>query len=342
MFIIKLVRLVVVFLYRIYNHRPILFGFDPTDRCNLHCPTCYKVPRIADQRMQSVNEVFAIYPGVNQSLELSDEQIVEFFRKRLREGFIAVFIKGGEPYLRPELLQKLTRIIPFTAVITSGDLPKGQHFIDLQGLFHFVSVDSADPYKHDKMRGKLGLFRGVENELVLARSRGGFPVVIHVVFDSRNYMETEDIIRHWKNSGLADGVVFSCMTPNHDVHKKFRLTDDMRRHIVNDLTRMQSMREFEDFVLVSTGAIADMLPEHVHAQTEETCPTIRFSRSYDLQGKPVPRCEFGPGGLCSECGCIVTMQFGGLTRWRGWRNLLSDLRVAYVYGKIFLKSYRQK
>lgn len=340
MFIIKLVRLVVVFLSRIYNHRPVLFGFDPTDRCNLHCPTCYKVPRIADVRMQSVNEIFAMYPSVNRVLELSVEKIVQFFRDRLREGFIAVFIKGGEPYLRPELLPKITRIIPFTAVITSGDLLEGQHFQNLPGLLHFVSMDAAEYAKHDKMRGKPGLSHRVEAELCLARSRGGFPVVIHVVFDSRNYMDTEEIVRHWKNNGLADGVVFSCMTPNHAVQNKYRLKDDMRRKIVRDLTRMKSMREFRDFVLVSTGAIADMLPEHVHAQTEETCPTIRFSRSYDLQGNPVPRCEFGPGGVCSECGCIVTMQFGGLTRWRGWRNLLSDLWVAYRFGRIFLKSYR--
>src|ERR1043166_1651497 len=98
---------------------PYAFSFNLADRCPVGCD-CY-------WRAQA------------RVAELTDEQVIAFFRRKRHDGYVHANIVGGEPYVRPELLSKVAGIIPFNWVITSATTPLRR----LRSTTHIVSVDGA-------------------------------------------------------------------------------------------------------------------------------------------------------------------------------------------------------
>ena len=80
--------------------RPYVFSFNIADRCPIGC-NCY-------WRAQA------------RVPELSDEKVVEFFQWKRDDGFVLANIVGGEPYVRPKLLEEVAGILPFNWLVTSG------------------------------------------------------------------------------------------------------------------------------------------------------------------------------------------------------------------------------
>ncbi len=90
-------------LWKIGRGQEFGFSFNVADRCPIGCD-CY-------WRAQA---------RVN---ELSDDEVVEFFYQMKKRGYLLVTLVGGEPYVRPELLEKITPIIPANWLVTSGTTP---------------------------------------------------------------------------------------------------------------------------------------------------------------------------------------------------------------------------
>jgi MoaA/NifB/PqqE/SkfB family radical SAM enzyme len=263
------------------NGKPFGFSFNLSDRCPINCD-CYW------RAMQRVKE-------------LSDDDVVDFVERKREEGLLLATFVGGEPYVRPRLLERVAGILPATWVVTSGTSP----LLHLPGTTHFISVDGVDAATHDTVRKSQGLYDRIIKNLTRVRSEGDFPVVIHVVLNALNYRQIEPILETWRDNKLVDAVVFSTITPIRGMGADLNLTLGQRREIVTNLRRAKS--RFKRFHLMSPGMIDRLEPEITRTQTPATCLTALRIPSFDAAGKRIPQCILGEKADCSKCGCVVTV-----------------------------------
>ncbi len=297
-----------------------MFGFNVSERCPIGCD-CYWRRQLAERlNLSSAQETKAL-PILGRKLEMSDDQVVQFFKQKEKEGSLMVLIIGGEPYVRPELLAKLGGIIPWTGVVTSGTSP----LIKMERTYHLISIDGKDAETHDRIRQSRGLFDRIVSNVKRARTtHQKFPLAIHTVLNRENFLQTEEIVRFWKDNGLADWIVFSGHTPiagAGDEH--LHLCDSDSYEAVHELHRLKD--KYPGFVNMTHQMISTLQPHRMMFQNPENCPTAQFTDAYYANGQKIERCIFGPDGDCSRCGCIVTIGFEPL---KGVPTF-DDLRVAW-------------
>ncbi len=266
---------------RLANDAPYVFSFNIADRCPIGC-TCY-------WRAQA------------RVPELSDEEVVEFFQRKRNDGYVLANIVGGEPYVRPELLERVAGIVPFSWLVTSGTTPLRR----LRRTTHVVSIDGASAETHDRVRRSNGLYARILKNLHRVRADGGFLAFIHTTLNALNYHEISAICATWKNNGLADGILVSTLTPIRGAGDDgLRLSREQRVWIVGELLRLKE--EHRGFLLQTEGMIRLLHPDHTANLSPETCGTARLVESYDATGHRIPQCILSEKADCRECGCVVT------------------------------------
>jgi MoaA/NifB/PqqE/SkfB family radical SAM enzyme len=267
----------------IRNRTQFGFSFNLADRCPIGCQ-CY-------------------WRALDRVTELGDEAVVQFFTQQKAEGMLLATIVGGEPYVRPKLLERVAGILPATWVVTSGTTP----LLHLNSTTHFVSIDGADALTHDMIRQSTGLYARILKNLKQARTGGPFPVAIHSVLNRWNYRQIEKILETWESNGLADYVVFSTATPIRGMGESLNLTNSEREDIVGRL--LSAKHSFGKFLAMSEKMILRLLPSVTATQSPENCLTALRVPSYDAAGKRIPQCILGDKADCSSCGCVITAMF---------------------------------
>jgi MoaA/NifB/PqqE/SkfB family radical SAM enzyme len=267
----------------IRNRTQFGFSFNLADRCPIGCE-CY-------------------WRALERVKELGDEAVIHFFMEQKAKGMLLATIVGGEPYVRPKLLERVAGILPATWVVTSGTTP----LLHLKGTTHFISIDGADAFTHDMIRRSTGLYLRILKNLKQARESGPFPAAIHSVLNRLNYQQIEKILETWGSNGLADYVVFSTATHIRGMGESLNLTDAQREDIVGRL--LSAKRNFGKFLAMSEKMILRLLPSVTATQSPETCLTALRVPSYDAAGNRIPQCILGDKADCSSCGCVITAMF---------------------------------
>ncbi len=270
------------------------FGLDIIDDCPIGCMCYWR----AQGRVQ----------------KMTDDEVVQFVTDRRDEGYMLALYVGGEPYLRWKLLQsRLATIMPASWLITSGVLP----LKPMRRTTHFVSIDGKDAETHDRIRGYSGLYDKIHRNLELANKEGISPVYIHAVLNAENMRQAEEIIRHWRDNGLVQGVIFSTMTPITGAHDDgLRLTDDHRRWIVDELLRLRG--RYGNFLLNTPTMSKAFHPNSTRRQTPENCSVARHTISFYADGSAKKQCIFTEKGDCTGCGCVVTAFTNIVTQFPGF------------------------
>ncbi len=262
------------------NDRPIGFSFNVSDRCPVGCQCYWR----AQERVP----------------ELSDEDVIRFFEEKKRQGYIHTTLVGGEPYVRRNLLPRLTEILPLTWIVTSGTTP----LLDLKAT-HFISIDGPNAEIHDKVRRMSGLYVRILKHLADLRTKSTSKVYIHCVLNALNKDFIWEIVYTWAQNNLVDGIVFSTMTPIKDANdESLRLFHGDREKIVEDLLTIKA--SYTDFICMTDSMVHGLHPDCTVHRTPETCGTARFAKSFYADGKPIPQCILSDKADCSECGCVVT------------------------------------
>jgi MoaA/NifB/PqqE/SkfB family radical SAM enzyme len=263
------------------QRKPIAFSFNVADRCPVGC-SCY-------WRAQA------------RVAELTDTQIVDFFHQMKDSGFVHVTLIGGEPYVRPKLLEKIVQIMPTNWLVTSGTTP----LLHLPKTTHFISIDGKDAQTHDTVRGMIGLYERILKHLEVARSKGEFPVFIHSVLNVMNYEQIWDILSFWSKNGLVDGVLFSTLTPIEGARDSFlRLSPCQRIWIVDELLRAK--QEFGAMLHMTASMIKRLHPEVTKLQNPFQCGTAQIIKSISANGEPIGQCVLSAKADCRQCGCVIT------------------------------------
>jgi MoaA/NifB/PqqE/SkfB family radical SAM enzyme len=114
---------------------------DATDRCNLSCPHCY--------HKNSINE-----NGGGIALAEWERRFSEYYKKGVR----VVFLTGGEPSLRLDVIELAAKVFPYVTVYTNGQVkipPRIRCKI-------YLSLDGLES-EHDALRGEGVFARAVAN-----------------------------------------------------------------------------------------------------------------------------------------------------------------------------------
>jgi len=174
---------------------PLRFAYLlPTGRCNLTCEGCY-----------ATLEQFGRH---TKHGELSTEQYAEIIRECVALGVRCFDISGGEPFLRRDLVALCREIKahPDTEIwlVNNGTLARPDQLAALAGLVDrfVVSLDAAEPERHDAIRGMRGGFaKGLET---LRRARDlGFPEVgVNVLLMDENRDQVDGLFALCRDEAL--------------------------------------------------------------------------------------------------------------------------------------------
>jgi GTP 3',8-cyclase len=182
-------------------HRPLHdLRLSVIDRCNFRCPYCMPHERFHAQ-----------YRFLNSTERLDFSELVRLTRLFLQLGVVKLRITGGEPLLRPglvDLIGDLTSLpgIEDVALTTNGVL-LAQHAAALRaaGLRRVtVSLDSLDPATFARMAGGTGQVDEVLTGLAAARTAGLAPIKINTVVQRGvNDHQVLDLVARFRHSNMT-------------------------------------------------------------------------------------------------------------------------------------------
>jgi organic radical activating enzyme len=286
---LRLLPIITATIRRTFRGEAWSFSFNVTDRCPIGC-NCYWR---AQARVQ----------------EMNDDAIVAFFHRMRGSGFVHATLIGGEPYVNPRLLERITPIMPSNWIVTSGTTPLRW----FPKTTHMISIDGKDAATHNAVRQSAGLFERIEKHLAHARKEWPrqFPAFAHCVLNAVNFRQIGDILAYWSENQLLDGVVFSTATPIREAKDDhLHLTENSREWIVEELLRQK--RRFGDFLGNTASMIQELHPLRTRKQSPGTCGTAKLTHSFNTAGERIEQCVLSKKADCSQCGCVITAIYASL------------------------------
>lgn len=260
--------------------QPVFMSLNMSERCPNNCH-CY-------------------WRAQKKVVEMSDEEVILFIKNRKKEGFVHGTWVGGEPYVRADLLEKVTSILPVNWVVTSGTIP-----LRPLNAAHFISIDGADAKTHDTLRGRPGLYDWVMSNLQEARKKGISRLYIHTVLNAVNCGQLEEIYRFWSQSDLVSGMFFSTHTPIEGADDaRLRLSREQHKKIVENLLKILKEDQGK-FLKMTKGMINRFDPDFTKKLTPQNCGAAKYVASFNGSGERISQCILSEKANCSECGCVV-------------------------------------
>lgn len=190
-------------LYRSIQNKnlPNIMSFAANDICNVNCQHCSFFSGVADKSKKV----------------LTLEQSQKLMRDAQELGVSVINFVGGEPLLRKDLsaiISAVNKDLSTTVIFTNGYLlsEKIEELKKSELDSVYVSIDFADPKKHDLFRGKKGTFEkaieGIKKTKELGLSTGISCTITPEAFKNG---ELEKIIELGKKLGVHEVLVFDAM-----------------------------------------------------------------------------------------------------------------------------------
>jgi pyrroloquinoline quinone biosynthesis protein E len=165
--------------------RPYSLIAELSYQCPLHCPYCSNPVDIGD-------------PKYSRAHLLATEDWVSTFEQARGLGVLQLALTGGEPMLRPDLVQLCAAARDaglYSSLITAGTLFTRERAGELKdaGLDHVqISFQSPDAEENDRIAGN----RSFEKKLAAARAARelDFPLTINCVLHRQNLDRIEEVL----------------------------------------------------------------------------------------------------------------------------------------------------
>ncbi len=219
---------------------PFLIVWNFTNLCNFRCKHCYQTA------------------GRPLPDELSLEEKLEVVAQLDRAGVAAVALSGGEPTIHPHFLpviREISRRGMYPAVATNGWV-----FADKEKLLEAkraglryveVSVDSANPRKHDEFRGVEGAWERAIKALQNAAELG-ISHALAMTVTRFNYEEAPEVIDLADELGLQRIVFFNFIPVGRGKEiVKYDLTPEQREEFLRMIYK--EMGKHKGLQIVSTA-----------------------------------------------------------------------------------------
>ncbi len=304
---------------------PFMIVWNFTNMCNLRCKHCYQR---ADRPLPD---------------ELTLQEKLELVDQLDKAGVAAIALSGGEPTIHPDFYRIISEISSrgmYAAVATNGwafanmeNLEKAKR----AGLRYVeVSLDSANPKKHDWFRGVEGSWeravKTLENAVKL-----GISNTLAVTLTKVNMAEVEDILDLAESIGVWRVVFFNFVPVGRGKENLWLDLDPQEREeVLRTLFREMKRRKFQ---ILSTapqyGRVSlqlsdgkEVAPTHFYVGND---PVVRAVAEF-VGGCGAGRIYAGiqPNGIVIPC-VFMPIPVGNVRKtsfWEIWEHssLLNDLR----------------
>lgn len=254
---------------------PIGLNIDVTKECNLCCKHCY-------------------FQHQNYQKELDIEGWVEKFEE-IKENLPNIFSIdwiGGEPLLRPEIIEKGKEYFPINTIITNGTIPLPKW----KDCVFFVSIDGTKEF-HEQTRKE-----NIYDKIKININRDDVDVYINFTINKINFNCLEEFLEEWSETKVQ-GVLFTFCTPIKNSGIDFSLDWEKRDIILEEIKRLKD--KYKNFILNSYEIIDLMKHEKAKTVLKECIFRQGAYISLDPEGRDKSNCSMGENADCSKCGCIV-------------------------------------
>ncbi|NQU18526.1 radical SAM protein [bacterium] len=172
----------------------------PSHECNSDCAHCYE--KFSHEKLRC---------------SLTTQQAKNIIDQFLRLGGCSVYFCSGEFLLRDDALEliKYARSKSMAVfVVTNGLLLNESKIVELKkvGMSDLVvSIDSANPFRHDELRGVKGCFEKAVNGLIIAKKKG---IITHIwtYVTKTNFNELDGISRLAKELRVSVFIYFPLLS----------------------------------------------------------------------------------------------------------------------------------
>lgn len=207
---------------------PLYLAWETTLKCNARCVHCYS----------------ASGPEVTSPDELSTEEARRIIDDLADSGLLILAFSGGEPFLRPDLLQLVEHAAKRGLVVnvaTNGATitPARAKQLREAGVSSMtVSLDAANPVAHDAFRARRGLFDRAIRAIRLLVDEG-LRVVVSFTPTAVNHTEGPAVVELAFELGAA-GVNMSEYVPAGRGARDLALSPDQLRDVVHQWIAMRA------------------------------------------------------------------------------------------------------
>ena len=299
-----------------------IVSWNTTNACNMYCAHCYRDA------------------GCKADEELSTVEAKELLNQIARAGFKIMIFSGGEPLMRPDILELVShaanlKLIPVFG--TNGTLITKKMAADLKAAGAKgmgISLDSMDADKHDKFRNFKNAWNGAVEGMKNCREVG-LPFQIHTTVMDWNQNELEKITDFAVEIGAkAHHFFFLVPTGRAATIEEETLRAEGYEKVLTRIMKKQQQVEIE---LKPTCA-----PQFLRI-VEQLGMTSRFRRGC-LAG--LSYCIISPRGKVQPC-AYLNMELGDVRETpfdEIWKNnsVLKKLRTLNYSGNCGICNYKNK
>jgi MoaA/NifB/PqqE/SkfB family radical SAM enzyme len=285
------------FLFGIPKHS---FGsVDVTNQCNLRCDHCYFFEQ-------------------DHAVQWSFEQWRELFEQMKDNGFrfYQCTWVGGEPLLRPEIIELGRQYFKYSTVTTNGSLP----LPDWKDVSWYISVDGGRQ-NHERMRNTPGLYDTILHTIDQSQ---GLKITIAYCITRENCYEISAALDEWSWNPKVRSMVFSFFTPVRGLDDSLWLGWEQKDRILDLLIEKKKL--YGAFIVNTERALRLMKSDRARSVTDR-CPFAEKSFALGPAGITKEPCMLGPKADCDRCGCVVPFYLKSLT---DRRLVLNDLTSAFT------------
>jgi MoaA/NifB/PqqE/SkfB family radical SAM enzyme len=220
--------------------RPLVVSFEVTDSCTCHCRHCdHGGPRDESRNLRA------------------DEyrRYVEALRP------CVVQVSGGEPLLRPDLVEIVRNIkedsgLPYTILVSSWSLMTADLYLQLRdaGVDQFsVSLDFPDE-RHDGFRSYPGLYRHLEDLIPRMAKLGHDDIVLNSCITTENLEEINAIADKAHEWGV--NLCYSAYSARRTGCRDFLPVADHQLAVLNrHLDRVEERRDNTNWIVNSRSTL---------------------------------------------------------------------------------------
>ena len=258
---------------------------DVTDQCNLRCDHCYFFEQDHDTQW-------------------SLEQWRELFERMKSEGFrfYQCTWVGGEPLLRPEIIELGRRYFKYSTVTTNGSIP----LPDWKDVSWYISVDGGR-LTHEHMRNLPGLYDTIKQTI---QQSEGLKITIAYCITQENCSEISASLEEWGRNPKVRNMVFSFFTPVRGLDDTLWLGWDEKDRLLELL--IEKKKQYGEFI-VNTKRALRLMKSDMSRSVTDNCPFAEKSFALGPDGIAKEPCMLGPKADCDRCGCVVPFYLDSMT-----------------------------
>jgi sulfatase maturation enzyme AslB (radical SAM superfamily) len=243
---------------------------------------------------------------------------------------VQLSIVGGEPLVRyrelDALLPRLTGMGIHTQVVTSAVRPIPSAWADMKNLQVVVSIDGLQP-EHDVRRTPATYQR------ILKHIRGQH-ITVHCTLTRQQARAgyVAEFTTFWAPNPDVKRIWFSLYTPQRGESSPEMLTRADRQMLVDEISALHArepkLRDMMPAVVQGYLRPPQSPDECIFSQTT-TCVSADLTR-------PITPCQYGGDPDCTQCGCMASVGFEALGKYRlgGLIPLKSIMNASFGVGRV--------